>query len=294
MDLIKRFLEIADIQDNTLMDLAIMTDEGLVEWKHPMANTCNNCHSSTKLFTSVCIQMLAEEGRFTLQDKVAPMFPELHPEGMDPRWMDVTVEHVLLHVMGGDGYSGIEDVRLDDGNTDYLTILFSTPLPHEPGTHYQYSDMAFYLLSRIVEKHSGLRLDQFIRLRLGYTMHFKDFAIATCPQDHCFGGGAMYIRASDMVKMGFMISCGGVYEGTRILSEESLKVMKEKGYALHHHGGSLYIKTGSQGQGIALSDKHHLAAAWHRTCYQVKPELDRNDHLLAVLAQLEKEVFGED
>ncbi|MFQ9800117.1 MAG: serine hydrolase [Clostridia bacterium] len=82
------------------------------------------------------------------------MFAGELPEGHDPRWEKVTVEQVVKHRFGtGEGYLDIdvEDIR-DYGTNDFLQVVFRHPLAFEPGTHDQYSDAAYYLLSRVVSK----------------------------------------------------------------------------------------------------------------------------------------------
>lgn len=187
-----------------------MTDDGLLSWKHPSAHSCTNGQSTTKLFTSVCIALLHEDGILSYFDKVTQLFLDQLPEGMDARWHNVTIADALRHEMGiAEGF-GIEgDILPGDGKTDYLTLLFKLPLPYLPGEYYKYTDIGYYLLSRIVEHYAGMTMEAFIRKRLGQVMGFRDFAIASCPQGHSFGGGCMYMRASDMVKLGYMLAAAG-------------------------------------------------------------------------------------
>lgn len=292
--ILERLMALADIRDDSMPDIALMTDRGAEQWRSETASSCCNGQSTTKLLTAVCVAMLAEAGALRYQDKLTDILRDALPGGMDERWRAVTVHHALTHTMGIDAGIDIEgDTLPDGGNTDYAALAFRLPLVHEPGAHYQYTDIAYYLLSRAVERACGQTMEQFIRLRLGRPLGFRDFAIASCPLGHTFGGGCSYMRASDMVKVGYLLSCGGVYGEHRLLSQESVRLMIEQGYALHRFGEtSLLLKTGAYGQCIAFSDAHRFAAAWHRTAYAVKPVPDRNDTMLAILARTEKEFFG--
>ena len=291
--MIDRFLDIADVRDGSLLDAAILTDGGMESWRHPSANTCSNSHSAVKLFTAVCVAMLCEEGALSYRDRVVDFFPSLLPDAMDARWREVTVEHALTHTTGIDHAFDLEgDVLPDGGKTDYLTLTFALPLPYAPGTHMQYSDAAYYLLSRVIEARAGMTMEAFIRARLGGALGLRDFAIASCPKGHFFGGGCLYMRAADMVKLGFLLSSGGVYQGARVLREDTVRLMMDRGYALTRRAGTgLYFKTGAFGQCIVLSSKRPFAAAWHRSAYAVKPTPDRNDTLLSALARAAAEVY---
>ena len=319
--LIERFLELADITDGTLLDAAIMTEDGIEEWRDERANTCENSHSCTKLFTSVCIGMLWDDGLLSLEEKFAALFPDLWPNDMDPRWQDVTIENALRHEIGFED-SGVDlegEILCGGGTIDPLTLILGAKIVHEPGTFYKYSDAAYYLLSRIVEQKSGMTLEQFIRRRLGVPMGFRDFALACCPMGHSLGGGCLYMRAGDMVKLGYMLACGGVYDEERLLSQAYIDRMREHCYALNHyretgggkgivpeeyvralreregsnyHESEIFIKTGAFGQGIAFSGRHRIAAAWHRAAYHQFPDLDRNSVTLHSFDQLIRERFG--
>ena len=70
-----RLRELAQITDGSLLDLAVITPDGLDSWKAETANTCNNGHSTIKLFVSICIGMLWDAGVLDLQEKAAALFP---------------------------------------------------------------------------------------------------------------------------------------------------------------------------------------------------------------------------
>jgi CubicO group peptidase (beta-lactamase class C family) len=288
MNYAERLRDMANVQDGSLLDTAVMTQDTLDGWRLDTANTCNNGHSSTKLFTSVAIGMLWDEGKLDLKESAAALFRECWPVGMDRKWQDVTIENVLRHLIGFEQAEiDFEGEEVCGGGDDCLKLVFAIPLLHPQGTYYRYSDAAYYLLSRIVEAKSGMTLETFIRQRMGIPMGFRDFAIASCPLGHTLGGGCMYARATDMVKLGFMLAGKGVYKGKRLLSEEYIRLMMEKGYGLNRfRDHEIYLKTGAFGQCIAFSLNPMVAAAWHRRAYVEKPQSDRNDMLLECFRQL--------
>lgn len=152
MNLSQRLLALSQITDGSLLDLAVITPEGLDAWKAETANTCNNGHSTIKLFVSVCIGMLWDAGILDLQEKAAPLFPQCWTAKMDSRWQDVTIENALRHCIGFDAvHIDYEGETPCCGGEDSLKTLFCTPLPHPPGSFYCYSDAAYYLLARVIE-----------------------------------------------------------------------------------------------------------------------------------------------
>src|SRR6267142_342785 len=61
-------------------------------------NTLFAIGSITKQFTCACILLLAEEGKLSVEDKVAKYFPDL------PRAMDITLLDLMNHVSGSPDY----------------------------------------------------------------------------------------------------------------------------------------------------------------------------------------------
>lgn len=283
-----RLRELAQITDGSLLDLAVITPDGLESWKAETANTCNNGHSTIKLFVSICIGMLWDAGVLDLQEKAAALFPACWTAEMDPQWRDVTVENVLRHRIGFEAvHIDYEGETVCCGGEDSLITLFRTPLPHPQGSFYRYSDAAYYLLARIIEVKASMTLEAFIRRQLAQPMGFRDFAIASDPLGHTLGGGCMYARAGDMAKLGYLLACHGIWEGRRLLSDGYIQQMQANEWGLTHFRDSeLYIKTGAYGQGIAFSCRRPLAAAWHRAPYAVRPVPDRNDVMLESLERL--------
>lgn len=136
--------------------------------------------SLSKQFTAMAIQLLAGEGRLSLDDDVRKFLPELHDFGKT-----ITIRHLLNHTSGlreqlqllfMAGWR-LEDVTTED---DVLRLIWrQRELNFAPGTEYLYSNTNYTLLALIVERVSGKTLAQyseekiFTPLKLTNT-HFRD------------------------------------------------------------------------------------------------------------------------
>lgn len=219
-------------------------------------NFCQNVYSVAKSFAMTGIGLLYDRGLVNVDDKICDILSDELPEsGMDERWRDATVEDALTHKLGlPGGFLDIDCNRSTDFTDDYLDYMFRYPLNCAPGTEYCYTDGAFYLISCIVEKISGICLDNYLWKELFVKLDFQEAAWSHCPKGHAMGATGLYIHSSDMVKLGALYLNNGVYNGSRILSEEWCKLAVEKNYTLDwdDETHTVYQKGGMLGQSLMV------------------------------------------
>lgn len=123
--------------------------------------------SVSKQFTAMSIAILAERGDLDLDAEVHQYLPDLIDYGHE-----VTIRQMVHHVSGMGDYDHEVFKKADGsafrfGNEDYWTNeefyqkVLQAGLIHEPGSKYEYSNLAYFLLSRVVESVSGKSLRQF-------------------------------------------------------------------------------------------------------------------------------------
>lgn len=229
-------------------------------------NACQNSYSVAKSFTTAAIGLLWDEGILSTDEKILDIFPDLLPEGMDPKWQAMTVHHLLTHTCGFPcGYLDIDAVDPNSfGTDDYLDYLFRTKLNFTPGEGFDYSDAAFYLLSRVVSRKVGRPMDEFLWERLFYPLGFREMAWSRCPKGYPMGATGLYIYTEDMAKLGELYLNRGVYGGRRILSEAWVALVEARGYEFHGIcGGKAYGKGGAFGQFLLYMPRERRVVAWH-------------------------------
>lgn len=119
--------------------------------------------SATKSFTALAIQLLVREGKFSLEDSITELLPDL-PEA----WLEVTPRHLLTHT------SGLPDVVLQSGrealiaNTraEVLAKLPTLPLAFPVGTSWSYNQTNYLLLLMLVERYGERPFPDFVRERI--------------------------------------------------------------------------------------------------------------------------------
>jgi len=119
--------------------------------------------SATKTLTGTAVMSLIEQGKFSLDDDVKKLLPEI-PDA----WSGVLVRQLLGHT------SGLPDVIvnpitgtwLGDTRDDAMKKLAGMPMQAKPGETWSYNQTNYMLLGMLVEKYSGMSFDDFIMQKI--------------------------------------------------------------------------------------------------------------------------------
>jgi D-alanyl-D-alanine carboxypeptidase len=120
--------------------------------------------SISKQFTAVALLLLAEEGRLSLDDRVAKWFPEL------TRANEITIRHLLSMTSGYQDYWPqdyvMPEMLKDTTPAAIMTGWAQKPLDFNPGTRWQYSNTNYVIAGQIAERVAGQPLLSFLRARV--------------------------------------------------------------------------------------------------------------------------------
>lgn len=121
--------------------------------------------SVSKQFTAAAIMLLKADGRLDFSDKVTKYLPELP-------YKSVTISQLLHHTGGMPNYMFLVDKywnkEYPPDNEDIIALMARYKLPEffRPGYRYDYSNTGYMLLATIVQRISGLSLNQFLQRRV--------------------------------------------------------------------------------------------------------------------------------
>lgn len=238
-------------------------------------NRSQNTYSVSKAFTVTAIGMAVDKGLITIEDKITDILSDYIPEGIDSRWYGVSVKDALGHKLGlPHGFLDIDVAPAGAFGTDYLGFMLKAGFEKDPGTEYEYTDAAYYLLSRIAEKALGKPIDDYLWETLFGPMNFYEAAWSHCPQGHPMGATGLYIAAEDMVKLGELYRKNGVWNGQRIISEEWVKTVLTAPFELRPRSAThSYGKGGMKGQDLCVFPEKGLSVAWTAYSYKDKDTL---------------------
>ena len=222
--------------------------------------------SMTKPVTAVAAMILVEEGRLGLDDPVSRYIPaaaELRVATGESASPDGTIATVALDrpltvrdlLMFSSGIGGAGDIYAGTGSLEErIDRLMAVPLFEQPGTQWRYGYSAD-VLARVVEVASGEAFGQFVVDRilepLGMTsteyltagsdrdglatMYTQDasgrLVVVDRPRgdslDWTPGGSGLVSTAGDYMRFALMLFNGGTYQGTQILTPETVALMTQ-------------------------------------------------------------------
>ncbi|MGH9523237.1 MAG: serine hydrolase domain-containing protein, partial [Terriglobales bacterium] len=117
--------------------------------------------SISKQFTSSAILLLEQQGKLSINDKVAKFLPDL------TRANEVTIRELLSHTSGYQDYwpqDYVMPTMLTPTTARQIVDEWAKkPLDFEPGTQWQYSNTNYVIAGLIIEKASGMPLVEFLR-----------------------------------------------------------------------------------------------------------------------------------
>lgn len=202
--------------------------------------------------TTTAVMILFDEGKLRLDDPVVKYIPEFTGGAKD----QVTIRMLLEHRAGLP--AGRDLWRMTQTPEEARAAVISTPLFAAPGQYYEYSDLGADMLGFVIEAVSGEKLDKFLDERvftpLGMTdTHFHPDASLRgriAPTEinpprgyplrgevhdenaYALGGVAghagLFSTASDLAVFAQMMLNGGIYNGTRIVADSTVKLFTRR------------------------------------------------------------------
>ncbi|MDH5283491.1 MAG: beta-lactamase family protein, partial [Gemmatimonadota bacterium] len=185
--------------------------------------------SVTKQFATAAALLLAEEGRLSMDDKVAKWYPSL------TRAKDITLGDLVHHVSGYPDYYPLDfvDRRMAAPTTAEAVIAryAKGALDFEPGAHWSYSNTGYFILGRIVERVSGMPFGTFLQRRffgpLGMTHTRYEPAPGTAGTAHGYVSWALGPLGDALPEArGWTGAAGGIFAPAGDLARWDLALME--------------------------------------------------------------------
>jgi CubicO group peptidase (beta-lactamase class C family) len=289
-----------------------------IESGSPMAkDSIFRIASMSKAITSVATMMLMEEGKLALGDPVSKFIPQFkkttvaveYRDGSSsrpvvvnvPAKREITIHDLLTHTSGVSYGTGLAEEQYKAANIyswyfadknepigPVIERLAALPFDSQPGEKYVYG-FNTDILGVVVERASGLTLDEFFRTRIFTPLKMTDTHFFLPPEKRdrlvtvygytpegklerspnpgkgqgdyvdgprvCFSGGAgLLSTASDYARFLQMLLNGGELDGARLLGPKTVELMTSNAVGTLHNQGKF-------GFGLGFEITEHVGRA---------------------------------
>jgi len=213
------FVKLCEDKKLFIEGIAVADETSLLCEHHFRDDTARNIYSHTKSFASTAVGLAVDAGKLNLDDKLVDFFPESIPENPANNLEKITLRSLLTMSSGFNrAYLMAADRRIGQGYPDYVRFMLSRPMETCPGERFCYSNGDTYLAARMAEKALGMTLENILYQNLFCKMEIGWPAWEHDPTGHAFGASGLYLKLSDMIKLGQLYLANGKWQGEQILS----------------------------------------------------------------------------
>lgn len=148
--------------------------------------------SVSKLVTAIAIMHLNEQGKIDLDDPVfgpdGILNDNIYLQYTDSRIEQITVRHLLTHTAGWSGKSGDPmfmphevarkmKTALPVTNEATIQYVLKKKLNYSPGSRYNYSNVGYVILGKVIEKVSKMSYEDYVKLNILYPLGIYDMQL---------------------------------------------------------------------------------------------------------------------
>jgi CubicO group peptidase (beta-lactamase class C family) len=179
-------------------------------------DTLNEPHmlySHSKSFTSSAIGFLVDDGKVDLDERIVDLFPEETPANPSEDLKQLRIRDLLTMNVGSKS-----DHHIPKYPKDWAKEFLAKPINWKPGTGFKYDSDATYMLAAIVEKKSGLKLMDFLKVRMFGKIGIEKAWSTVSPEGVACGGWGMNMTTRELARFGQLYLQRGSWNGEPLLS----------------------------------------------------------------------------
>ena len=251
---LRKFVEAVDQKVHTMHSFMLVRHGQVVAegwWKPETDEKPHVLWSLSKSFTSTAVGMAVAEGKFSIDDPVLKFFPEDAPEKPSDKLKAMRVRDLLTMSTGHQDEAKVREIT----DSTWVKTFLNHPVPHKPGSHFQYNTPATFMLSAIVQKTTGQTVVEYLKPRLFDPLGIENPQWDANPEGISLGGYGLHVRTEDIAKFGQLYLQQGQWNGKQLLSPEWITMATSKQVS----NGSDPVRDWDQGYGFQFWRCRHNA-----------------------------------
>jgi CubicO group peptidase (beta-lactamase class C family) len=201
----------------------VIVRNGRMIWRGENIDKRHGVWSATKSFTSTVLGLLIEDGKCTLDTRLAEVLPQ-----MKEHYPEVTLRHLTTMTSGYRAVGDTTDTSYKHGPSKTPFEPSLRPLFTPPGSQYAYWDSAMNVLGLALTKIAGEPLEDLFRRRIAEPIGMREWDwgdYATVDGVVVNGGSGnsskhVFISAREMARFGLLFLNKGNWNGRQLISQK--------------------------------------------------------------------------
>ena len=234
-------------------------------------------HSCTKSIISTLVGLAIDDGYLKgVGDKVSEVFSGPRYGSEEADISKLTLEHLLTMTTGLEsrdsylyGWEGLSAMR---ASPDWTAFALTRPKEAPPGRRFDYSNMASFLLSAVVQTRIGRSAEEYARERVFDPIGVGEVEWPLSPEGVNIGWGELRMYPGDLARFGLLFLRDGVWDGRRIVPSRWIRTATRRhvragtlreyyGYQWWIDPSGPYMALGYAGQYLIVDVEHDLVVA---------------------------------
>ena len=204
--------------------LMVLRHGKVIAEAHPAPFVAANEHtlySCSKTVTALAVGKLIDQGRLSLDARVARLLPDKCPDSISPALASMTVHHLLIM---GSGLTPSLDFMTS--SNDWVRHWLAGEVTEQG--RFRYDSMCTFTLAAIVQRITGMTLLEFVNEHFFNPMHITVADWETGPDGVNTAGWGLRLQTESLAKIGLLIMQRGRWNDRQLVSEHWIDLMTTK------------------------------------------------------------------
>ena len=229
---------------------------GVLKQSYGDTSGLHEIYSATKTVLSVAVGIVYDEGLIDLDRPITDYLPEDKLRALPAEQFDsfskISVRRLLTMSVKGFPFR-------PEGSDSWLDYALACKIENPEKPEFDYGNIPPFLIGAALTNIIGRDLGGFIEEHIFAPIGITSFEYGRSPEGYFYGASNMLLSVHDLSKFGLLLSNKGIYNGTRILSEEYVSLATST-QQMNREGGYGFFIWRYRG-GFSINGK------WKQKCY---------------------------
>lgn len=253
-----------------------------------------NIQSCTKSITSLLVGIAIQEGKIdSLNERLFEIYPEYFDDDSKKRF--ITIEDALIMQTGLEFDNSEHTLELYQTEGNSTAYVLSQDYMFPSGTVTNYNDGAPQLISKVIEKKTGLKASEYAREKLFNPLGITDWIWEEAHDETTYGAFSLFLKPRDLGKIGELLLQNGKYnnqaivDSSYLLEATSIKVstnFNSEPYGYYFWilpAYDAYAALGHGGQFLFVAPQEKLVVVYTAWPYTSDDFFDQRNDLMALI-----------